>query len=197
MTNRSVSEIWLARHARPAAHGICYGQSDVAVSLTAVDAAHELVERFAALSVGAPSRLWTSPWARCRNVAEELGRFWDVPVRVDSRLAELAFGAWEGRTFAELELDEHFQFWMRNYQTAAPPGGETLAELMARVGDWLNELGARARENTHPVLAITHAGVIRSARAIARGASYATVVGEPVPHLVPELLTPHVALEHR
>lgn len=179
-------EIWLARHAKPAAHGICYGQSDVAVSLSAAEAASLLRERFAALHPAAPSELWTSPWARCRDVADHLGRLWGVPVQVDARLSELAFGAWEGRTFAELEPDERFQFWMRNYETAAPPGGETVAQLMARVSDWLNERGAG--DSTGPVLAITHAGVVRSARATARAVSYTTVVSEAVLHLIPELV---------
>ncbi len=185
-THATAPQIWLARHARPVAHGTCYGQSDVAVSLSAADAASELRERFAAVHRGAPSELWTSPWARCHDVADELGRAWGIPARADARLAELSFGAWEGRKFAELEADEGFQFWMRNYETAAPPGGETVAQLRARVGDWLSE-----RETGNcggPVLAITHAGFVRSARAIARGVSYATVVGEPVLHLVPELL---------
>ena len=197
MTKQATApEIWLARHAKPAAHGICYGQSDVAVSLSAADAASELRERFAAVHPAAPSELWTSPWSRCRDVADELGRIWGVPARVDPRLAELAFGAWEGRSFAELEPDEGFQFWMRNYETAAPPGGETVAHLMGRVAAWLNERAAG--DSAGRVLAITHAGVARSARAIARGVSYSTVVSEPVLHLVPELLanssrlTPHV-----
>lgn len=182
----TLPEIWLARHAKPASHGVCYGQSDVAVSLGAADAARELRERFAASHTAAPSELWTSPWARCRDVAQELARMWAMPVRVDARLSELAFGAWEGRTFAELEPEERFQFWMRNYETAAPPGGETVAQLLGRVGDWLNE--RLAGDGTGLVLAVTHAGVIRSARAIARGVSYTALVSDPVLHLVPERL---------
>jgi alpha-ribazole phosphatase len=176
-------EVWLARHAKPAMSGVCYGQSDVPVVLDAAQAARELRQQ---LAPGPDLELWSSPWARCREVAEELGRFLQMNVNVDARLSELSFGAWEGRSYVELERDTAFEVWMQNYETACPPGGETVAELMDRARGWSEE---RLRERgAARLLVLTHAGVIRSLRAIARDVPYRSVVAEPVPYLVPEIL---------
>lgn len=176
-----VPEIWLARHAKPALSGVCYGQSDVPVVLGAAQAARSLCEQLVSYQ---ELELWSSPWARCREVAEELGRLLQTNVHVDARLSELSFGAWEGRRYAELERDEAFQAWMQRYDTACPPGGETVAQLLARVRSWSEE---RLREpGASNVLVLTHAGVIRSLRALARGVTFTAVVAEPVPYLKPE-----------
>jgi alpha-ribazole phosphatase len=93
---------------------------------------------------------------------------------------------WEGRSFAEIERTDatRFQRWMQAYELEAPPGGESAAQLRARVAQWLDE----RRATPATVLAVTHAGVIRMARAIAGGLAYSAVAGQPVPHLSPEPL---------
>ena len=78
---------------------------------------------------------------------------------------------------------------MEAWRTEAPPGGETLASLVARVATWRNErttelaTGGDARD----VLAVTHAGVIRALRAVARGVTYEAILESDgaVPHLAP------------
>jgi len=177
--------IWLVRHAPSAVHGVCYGQHDIPVTLAPHVAAAQVAEAWQ----GAEPELWSSPWARCRLVAEELARVWQVPLQLEPRLSELSFGAWEGQSFAALERHDtaRFQHWMQNYETVATPGGETVLELRARVASWLEERLAAA--GTMPILAFTHAGVIRTARAIARNVAYSTVVSEAVPHLRLELWT--------
>jgi len=80
-----------------------------------------------------------------------------------------AFGLWEGREFAEIERTDavRFQLWMRAYEVEAPPGGQTAAQLRARVTDWLEE----RQKTAATILAVTHAGVTRMARAVAAGKS--------------------------
>lgn len=176
-------DIWLVRHAPSAVHGVCYGQHDVPVTLAPQVAAAQVAEAWH----GTTPELWSSPWARCRLVAEELARIWQVPLRLEPRLSELSFGAWEGQTFAALERDHtaRFQHWMQNYETVGTPGGETVLELRARVASWLEE--RTKAPSTTPVLALSHAGVIRTARAIGRNVAYSAVVSEAVPHLSLEL----------
>ncbi len=65
---------------------------------------------------------------------------------------------------------------MASWQSAAPPGGERLDDLLARVGAWHADVRAKGEA----ALALTHAGVIRALRAEARRVPYATVVAEPV-----------------
>jgi alpha-ribazole phosphatase len=180
-----VGDIWLVRHGPVAVSGVCYGQSDVPlVSTPSVDA-----ETIAARceSAGASfGEIWTSPWDRTRSVALPLSSKWRVACHVDARLSELHFGEWEGRTYDEIERrdGERFGRWMRNYETDAPPGGERVEDLMNRVAGWL----AERRANDRTVLALTHGGVIRAARAVERRSAYSAVVAESVEHLVPERL---------
>ncbi|MES1183125.1 MAG: histidine phosphatase family protein [Myxococcales bacterium] len=179
-----MSAIWLVRHAPTLGQGVCYGQSDVAVTLEPVEAARAIGESWTELVRGDPPEIWTSPWARTQPVAEELARRFGVACQVDARLSELSFGAWEGRAFSEIERTDsaRFQRWMRAYEVEAPPSGETAAQLRARVAQWLEE----RRTSRKTVLAVSHAGVIRMGWAIAGELSYSEVAGRSVPHLLPQ-----------
>jgi alpha-ribazole phosphatase len=179
--------VWLARHAPTSGSGVCYGQSDVAVTLEPREAARVIHESWSEQAPGEVPEIWTSPWARTLPVAEELARRFGGVCQVDARLSELSFGAWEGRAFSEIERTDaaRFEHWMRAYEVEAPPGGETAAQLRERLAAWLEE----RRASRTPVLAISHAGVIRMGWAIAGGLSYSEVAGRPVPHLSPQRIT--------
>ena len=170
-----VVTLLLARHARVAVDGVCYGQCDVPTHMDDEEAAQMLLTQLEALAAS-PVRVWSSPWRRTRGPAERVAKSLGVPLTVDARLSELAFGAWEGRPYATLEKEPVFQTWMANWQSAAPPGGERLAELLARVAAW----HAEAIASGDRALVLTHAGVIRALRAEARRIPYSDVVTEPV-----------------
>lgn len=176
--------IWLVRHAPVTVRGICYGQRDVPTIRTAIEAATIISAAWDLAGAPLCDELWSSPWQRTRSVAHALASRWGVPCRVDERLSELAFGDWEGRQFTEIENTDPARLsrWMANYETEAPPGGETLAQLEQRVRAWLRE----RRDEGRTVLGITHAGVIRSVRAAAARVGYAAIASTPVEHLVPE-----------
>jgi alpha-ribazole phosphatase len=173
--------IWLVRHAPVAVKGLCYGHHDVPCALSPAVAAEQVATRLP-LDL---TELWCSPLTRARAVAEELARRLHVPLRVDSRLSELYMGEFEGRPFVELEREPAFFSWMRDWRTTAPPGGETLAQLAARVAAWRRE---RDEARAGALLALTHAGPIRALRAEARGISLDDALAAPVDHLVPEEL---------
>ena len=112
--------IALVRHPAVDAAGRCYGRTDVA--LADPHAAAGLAGRLARLG----GAVWTSPSARCRDVAAWLG-----PHQVDPRLMELDFGAWEGQPWDAVPrpaLDE----WAADPWRFAPPGGESGAALVSR-----------------------------------------------------------------
>jgi broad specificity phosphatase PhoE len=173
----------VVRHARVTTKGLCYGQSDVPVSLDDEAACDLVVGQLAAFATPV-GRVWSSPWQRARGPAERVAAKLGVAHTIDERLSELAFGGWEGRPYAELETKPAFQAWMASWQSAAPPGGERLDELLHRVRAWRDEVLARGEL----ALAITHAGVIRALRAEARQVPYAEVIGEPVEPLRIETL---------
>lgn len=58
--------------------------------------------------------------------------------RTDKRLAEIAFGEWEGLTFADLKNNAADLLALREQDPwhFVPPGGESYVQLLARVSDW-------------------------------------------------------------
>lgn len=76
--------------------------------------------------------------------------------RLDDRLRELTFGAWEGFTTEELRLQEPEAIAEREARKweFVPPGGESYQMLTGRVSAWLASLG-------RPVMAVSHGGVGR------------------------------------
>lgn len=107
----------------------------------------------------------TSPLSRCHAFARALGERHRLPIRVDARFAEIGFGAWEGKTRAELEQLEPGQVgrFLGDPVTHRPPGAEPLDAFITRVQAGLNDLLADCAGQS--VLVIAHAGVIRAVMA--------------------------------
>jgi broad specificity phosphatase PhoE len=146
----------LLRHGETAwsAEGRIQGRSDVPLS----DAG-----RAALLNVSVPvgMRVVCSPLRRCVETAQAIGH---PHAAREPRLAEMSWGAWEGRRLAELreDLGAAMQANEARGWDFRPQGGESPREVLARLRSWLAEL----RE---PTLAITHRGVIRAVFAAASG----------------------------
>ena len=88
-------------------------------------------EAAVALAGLAPRRLFTSGMRRCDETGAIL--FPELaPTRLPD-LAEMRFGAFEGKTYAEMDGDARYQAWVDSGCTAACPGGEAQAEFVARV----------------------------------------------------------------
>jgi probable phosphoglycerate mutase len=75
---------------------------------------------------------------------------------VDARLAEVAFGSWEGFTSAGLRTHSPEAYAERESDKWAftPPGGESYATMSMRVRDWYDTL---ARDT----VAVAHGGTLR------------------------------------
>ncbi|MFA5627044.1 MAG: histidine phosphatase family protein [Thiohalomonadaceae bacterium] len=103
----------------------------------------------------------SSPLRRCAAFAEELAASHGLPLQLDERLMEIGFGAWEGRTAAELmaeDAEQILKFWRAPLEYT-PPGAESLLAFRERViaawHDLLHEY------NGQHVLLVGHAGMIR------------------------------------
>jgi alpha-ribazole phosphatase len=150
----------LIRHTRPeGAEGLCYGRTDLALAARFEAEADRL-----AASLPAAVRLITSPLGRCARLAAHLGAARGLAVETDPRLAEMDFGSWEGRPWAEIPRAE-LDAWAADLTGARPHGGETVAELAARARAALTE----AAQGPVPALVVTHAGVIKAALADRQG----------------------------
>jgi len=146
-----------------AAPGTCYGRLDLALE---DDAA---IVPLAARLAGFGGTVWTSPVRRCRLVAAAIG-----PYRVDDRLQELDFGAWEGRRWDDMPRDA-LDRWAADPAGFAPPGGETGAALVARVTAFWRALPP----GDHGV--ITHGGPLKVLVPLLRGEAVDLLAPAPPP----------------
>jgi len=103
----------------------------------------------------------SSSLSRCIDFARELGQRIGVDVNADSRLMEIGFGEWEGRTASDLEQEEpgQVQRFLIDPLNNTPPGAETLVEFEARIiGAWNDVLQQYRGQH---ILLVGHAGMIR------------------------------------
>lgn len=105
----------------------------------------------------------TSPLQRAADTAREIATVLGVPVEIDDRLVELDYGEWDGRRLEEVGPAE-WTAW-RADPTFAPPGGESLASVAARVADFCAE---RLRTDT-TMVAVSHVSPIKAAVAWSLG----------------------------
>ena len=101
-----------------------------------------------------------SPLGRARSTMELVRGALQLPpddYAIDDRLREIGYGQWEGSTLSELRQADPDVFAARQSDkwTVAPPGGESYAEVQARVGDWYAQL-------TADTVAVAHGGTARA-----------------------------------
>ncbi|WP_300730188.1 alpha-ribazole phosphatase family protein [Pseudomonas sp.] len=123
-----------------------------------------------AVKDGGPwDRIVSSPLQRCAAFARELGDALKLSVQFEKGLQELHFGAWEGRSAAELmetDADALGQFWADPY-SFTPPQGEPVAAFSARVLASVTRL--QQAHSGERVLVVCHGGVMKLLLAQARG----------------------------
>jgi alpha-ribazole phosphatase len=153
--------VLLIRHgevAGDAAH--CFiGQTDLPMSEDGEGEIRMLAHRLESMPLDA---IYCSDLIRSRRTAELLADGRTVPIRVQRELREIDMGAWEGldrREVAERQPEAYEQRG-RDFEHFRAPGGESFADLSARVlGFW-----RRAIEASGPgtVAIAAHAGVNRA-----------------------------------
>ncbi|MEM7223399.1 MAG: histidine phosphatase family protein [Pseudomonadota bacterium] len=160
---------WWIRHGPVDSQGIIYGQQDLHA-----DTSDQ--RTFQALAAQIPSdAVWlTSHLTRTKQTAQAIHdeRAELVPkdgMAVERRFAEQHFGHWQGRGYAEL-AEERGDAWHRFWLAPAhevPPGGESFAQLVERVGEGIAEMNQR--HGDRDLVVVAHGGTIRAAIAHALG----------------------------
>jgi broad specificity phosphatase PhoE len=105
--------------------------------------------------------VYTSPLERARTSAEIIAKPHRLEISIDPAWTEMAFGAWQGLTRAELDarFPVEAEAWRLTPHLAAPPGGEPVSAVAARVGAAVDALRAAHPDAT--VALVAHAIVIR------------------------------------
>ncbi|RVV96735.1 histidine phosphatase family protein [Mesobaculum littorinae] len=136
----------------------------------------------AALPAGAP--VISSDLLRARQTAAALARG-RPRLPDDPALREMHFGAWEGRTHADVEAENPTlirRFW-ETPGPVAPPDGESWDRLAARVDAAADRLAAEAAHRGGDVIVVAHFGPILSQIARARAIPPQEAFAQPVRHL--------------
>lgn len=164
MTQQEKSlEIWFIRHGQTDwnLEGRIQGATDRELNETGRRQAELLRPRLQEVSFDA---VWSSDLRRARRTAEIA--FPDSAIRLDERLREMHAGVDEGARFSELtEAAAAIRAAARAGDTAAAPsGGESYADVMARIASWLGDLPKSGR-----IASVVHGGVIQAAVRFALG----------------------------
>ena len=149
--------IVLARHGHTDAGDRCVGRTDVPLSATGREQAAHLAE---VLEGAGFARLCSSPSGRAVDTLAPLAdRLGMTPDRI-SGLDEINMGPWDGLSFAEIRIrfPEQYEARARSFGDYRTPGGESFNDVADRAMGALVRLAAWPQ----PVLAVTHAGVIRA-----------------------------------
>lgn len=150
--------ILLVRHAAHVELGVALSgrRRDVALSAEGLEQAAILADLLGTAPIAA---IYSSPreraWYTAREIAEPHGL---KPVIVDD-LDEVDFGEWTGRSFAELDGLPEWQLWNSGRGTARAPGGESMAEAVARAASALS--GLVRDHDGETIVAVSHCDVIR------------------------------------
>ncbi|AHJ65193.1 Fructose-2,6-bisphosphatase [Granulibacter bethesdensis CGDNIH4] len=145
---------WFLRHGETDWNtlNLAQGATDVKLNAAGLAQARLAAERLRGRGI---RTLVSSPLSRARDTAELVSQHIGVPVQIDPKLRECAFGEREGQP-----MSEWFDAWVRGEST--PPGAESFSDLKRRaavaVGNALQLPG--------PVLIIAHGALFRAVRAL-------------------------------
>ena len=150
--------LYLVRHGQTAVNAGGRLQGRVETELT--DLGHQQAQAIAA-SVPRPALVVSSPLRRAQQTAS----YFETEVVVDERWIELDYGDLEGMRISDV-APATWASW-RSDLDFAPPAGESLRELGARVREACDELVAIA--SGQDVVVVTHVSPLKAAVAWALG----------------------------
>ena len=162
----TVTNFWLIRHALVEENARTYHYGAMDVDLCEISLLEQApMYRALASRLPRPAMWRVTPLSRTRRTAQAIfaAGYPAQPLAVEPGLVEQHFGDWQGVPHDDLPaLLAHppHPFWpVRGHER--PPGGETMQEVMVRVGAALERLAdGHAGED---IVIISHGGAIRAA----------------------------------
>jgi broad specificity phosphatase PhoE len=154
-----VSSVVFVRHGQTDANrnGVLLGRLDPPLNDAGREQASAVAARVSRLE---PVRVVTSPLVRAVETAEIVASACAVrEVEVDARLIEVDYGEYDGLPLGELPEDLVWKW--RNDADFAPPGGESLASVGKRMGEYTREVLDTLADG--PVVAVSHVSPIKAA----------------------------------
>lgn len=154
--------LYLVRHDRVNADGICYGQTDIPSAVPYANSAKSLATQLPKTA----HHIFSSPLERCVKLAKAC--YPNSVIQKDLELAEINFGAWENTPWSDIPRSEIDSWAMQpvNFQF---PNGESTDQFSRRVARQYRLL----RQLRGDMVVFTHAGVIRKMKSLATGRNWA------------------------
>jgi probable phosphoglycerate mutase len=136
------------------------GRADLPLTSLGVAQARAVAERIA--SGWRPAKVYTSPLDRCVATGAAIAKACGAPTEVMRALIDIDYGAWQGRSCAEIEQGEPklYAAWRTTPHLVRFPGGDSLQDLAARTADALRL--ALARHPGETVVLLAHDSVNRA-----------------------------------
>jgi len=150
--------ISFVRHGETALNreGRLQGRIDLELSERGGEQVTRVSQRFAPDLV---ARIYTSPLRRAQQTAAAIAEVSGAGVEVDDRLLELDYGEWDGKPLSEMRTPRG-ELWFAD-PTFAPPGGESLVDVTARVEAFCRD---RLRpDGGERIVAVSHVSPIKAA----------------------------------
>lgn len=115
------------------------------------------------------NKIYSSDLQRAHNTALPVSELTGTPIIDAKELREICAGIWEGRLVSEIEIEyeQEFHTWRKDYANARLPGGESVQEVYERVVPFVKKI---AKENDGlTLLFASHASPIRAVDCNSRG----------------------------
>ena len=122
--------------------------------------AEALARRLSPLTIAA---LYASPRERAVETAEPIGRLHGLAVETEPALDEVDFGDWTGRMLDRLDEEPLWRRFNRDRALTRIPGGETMAEVAARMSRLFGALTARHPDTGTAIALVGHGDPLRAA----------------------------------
>jgi len=152
--------LYLVRHGRTAFNheNRVQGQNPIPLDGEGFAQARRLRDR---LAEAAFVEAYCSDLLRTRQVCETILSNGSVTHSESSDLRELDYGEWEGLSINEVKerYPEEFSGMLAGENDCAPPGGESVTQLLERTGRFVEQVRDRATEGN--VLVVCHGGSLR------------------------------------
>ena len=158
VANRAMADFLFIRHGAHDYLGRAMAGDTPGVHLNELGRAQaeHLAEKISLLPIDA---IYSGPLERVRQTAEPISRRFNLPLHVADEFTEIGLGEWTNKSFSELAAEESWHHFNSFRSSTAPPGGELMLQVQARVIRKLMAL----RDQHRFVVIVTHGDVIRCA----------------------------------
>jgi alpha-ribazole phosphatase len=134
------------------------GRTDIGLSEKGKLQAEALAKRLCSVDIKA---IYSSDLLRAVQTAEPIAICHNMSINLDKSLREIDFGAWEGKTYSEIEeLDSvHLHAWLEDPVNTNIPDGEPWQDFKNRIKEAIDRIIKAEKDGD--IVVVSHGGPIK------------------------------------